>query len=584
MFGIASYLILERGKPVPRQRLTRLFWPDRTDRDARHPLRETLRKLRKMEIPITGNAAWEHVTIHRDDVTLDVDHLRHHAATQLAHQDLTLLPTYDPTISDEYTMWLDDTRRTLNATIIQSIATVLRRDHHSTDHSAIRLLAERIVQHDLVHPGPLEAVSYAKEVLRTKRPAPTLFVASHHAPTEHAYVRDTPLTPSPPTLGHPAEQDIPLLGRSHDLATLHNAFRRASDEVGATLTLVGPHGIGKSRLLRDFATALRQKNSAIAGATCGRTQDCTTTRRWETHTTDSPLSLWRTLTPKLLALPGSGGCDPTTKRVLEQFTRQAPEAPTSAKTRSTLRSTLLDLIDAIAYEQPLTLLIDDLERCDTASLALLRTLSPEFTTRAVLLVTTLLGDANTTHDTTIYPLQPLSHATTHEFIAAYRLGIAQHMPADVRDWCIETAQGNPYHAQELVNAWMSSSSEKRLQFMTSHRTTSLSDLIDIRLDDVDALSRRIIQVCAIAGGNATVPLLARTVQTSEWSTAAAVGELRNNGFLTATRHPVADTGYHHIRCRHPLLADRILARTLASEYKTIADAIDRITESQVDDE
>src|SRR5947209_7219305 len=62
----------------------------------------------------------------------------------------------------------------------------------------------------------------------------------------------------------PAERllrDTPLVGRSHEVQLMHSLWRRCATELRPHLiTLVGPPGIGKSRLCREFASLVASDN------------------------------------------------------------------------------------------------------------------------------------------------------------------------------------------------------------------------------------------------------------------------------------------------------------------------------------
>jgi class 3 adenylate cyclase len=58
----------------------------------------------------------------------------------------------------------------------------------------------------------------------------------------------------------------PLVGREHELQQLHAAFGRALDRRGCELlTIVGPAGIGKSRLAHEFAESARERATVAVG-------------------------------------------------------------------------------------------------------------------------------------------------------------------------------------------------------------------------------------------------------------------------------------------------------------------------------
>jgi predicted ATPase len=61
----------------------------------------------------------------------------------------------------------------------------------------------------------------------------------------------------PGEAGRARRLDRPMIGRSGELAFLEQAYRQAVGERACRLvTILGPAGIGKSRLVREFVSVL----------------------------------------------------------------------------------------------------------------------------------------------------------------------------------------------------------------------------------------------------------------------------------------------------------------------------------------
>jgi class 3 adenylate cyclase len=70
----------------------------------------------------------------------------------------------------------------------------------------------------------------------------------------------------PHTSPYRRRDDAPLVGRRAELAALHEALRQALEREECVLaTVVGPAGVGKSRLVREFLTSLDETARVLVG-------------------------------------------------------------------------------------------------------------------------------------------------------------------------------------------------------------------------------------------------------------------------------------------------------------------------------
>ena len=102
----------------------------------------------------------------------------------------------------------------------------------------------------------------------------------------------------PDTAGHVRNLDAPMVGRDKELEILRQALSRVEDERTSHLfTLLGPAGVGKSRLVREFLAKCRGRAHPARGdasptarasrttrspSSCGTLPDCprAPTPRW----------------------------------------------------------------------------------------------------------------------------------------------------------------------------------------------------------------------------------------------------------------------------------------------------------------
>jgi hypothetical protein len=580
LFGIALFLILERGTPIARERLMRLFWPNEPDAHTRHALREIFRKLRRKGLVITGD---EHVVrVPRHCATTDIELASTEDPSELATHPLTILPGYTPTLSAAHSDWLDDTRTRLRNDMLRTLSDALERAHAIGDVPTMTILSERIHELDplnatakhtvhasrLTHttPPPLGNTASAAETPARYTPR---YSARH---TTISSIRETPHSRTTiRTTTHPAEHDTPLLGRTDDLHIIASAIDRTIRGRGGALTITGPVGIGKSRVLREARTVARDRDVIIAHASC------------------TPPSFgiannpWRDLIRRLRKSPGANGCHPATNDILTTLLLQHDCGITDETEEHTaerddwdrrVHDAITDLVDAIAYEQPLLISIDDIQWASPNTRAILNAVTTQAHQHATLCLTTTThpDSASPSPDSaTRHTLTPLTQSASLRHLELYRRDTMHRMPNDIRDLYIHTAAGNPLYAEELVNHWAST----RNAIPTFH---SMQQLIDTRLHTLDVLPRRLLQASALLDTNATTNNLAYTAGVSHSRTLHLVNELRQHGFITVTG--VSRTAPHALRlqCRHPFIAERAVAMLPATDRRTLETTITRMND------
>jgi len=495
--------------------------------------------------------------IPKASASIDVEELSHTDINTLAHHDFTILPAYDPGISPTHSDWIDDTRARYHSVILKRLLDAIDYTRSTADWPMMHKLAERILEIDPGNPKATSAVGHATRLMRG--------LGSPLLDLPPATVRETARTIAP-LGGHAAEQDTVLTGRTHDLTLLTNMLGRSKRGHGCAIELAGPPGIGKRRLLREIAHIAKYDDAVVIRTSCYPLLSAT------------PLAIWHDLARRLLRAPGAGGCDPHTIITLDAFIERPPVPShtdaANAVDRDALRDALRDLIGAVAYEQPLVLIVEEVQRCDEASRTLLSAVAERAPHEPLFCAATVrLENADdapapaTLAHFGRHLLPPIAPPSMLRHVEAYRAGIVRRLPAERREECANIANGNPLHAEELVNLFTSSPHEP----LSGGAPPSLSAVIDMRLQRCDALSLRLIQLCALLTPHATVKRLARLATASEWRVASTVGELRTDGFLSASGKSALASD-QRLRCRHDIIAERALARLAVNERRTLHDA------------
>ncbi|MFW5951536.1 MAG: AAA family ATPase, partial [Gemmatimonadota bacterium] len=167
--------------------------------------------------------------------------------------------------------------------------------------------------------------------------------------------------------GVPAEAEAltpEFVGRSGELAQLAEAWGRAWEGGRQIVIVSGPTGIGKTRLAEELAGF-----AAAAGGYVVQAKASASERRLEWGVTAE-------LIRSLYRLPGAAGISGGTEAVLRSLVPSLG-APTSLQHPSPARpvaisDALADLIQAVCYEAPLLVVLDDMQWVDEASVALLQ--------------------------------------------------------------------------------------------------------------------------------------------------------------------------------------------------------------------
>ena len=186
--------------------------------------------------------------------------------------------------------------------------------------------------------------------------------------------------------------DVPLVGRSEELGRVLAALRRAAAGSGGALLLAGEAGIGKSRLAAEALTLARQRGFlTLEGAAYPLQADLA-----YAPVLEALAPCLAGLEPGRLAALVSGL--PDLGRLFAGLHLPPPEPlGDAALERTRLFEAVSRLVERIAAERPVALLVDDLHWADAASLELLHYLARGLEARRVLLIGTYRLDEARTH-------------------------------------------------------------------------------------------------------------------------------------------------------------------------------------------
>jgi adenylate cyclase len=246
--------------------------------------------------------------------------------------------------------------------------------------------------------------------------------------------------------------DGPLMGRDADLAKLVDAFHRRDKSV---VSVVGEPGLGKSRLLREFANTATACEIVVT--------------RCEAHTAHVPLRAWSRLLRALFGirhldaeaaredvaaqLDGVVDADSDDAALLLDLLSIGHPAATPTKHTDARRHRLIELIGAFVKNRSMRTLfiVEDLHWVDPASDDFIAELAQSLTTTESMFVASLRpeydGQLRDRTEMTI-TLTPLTESTT---IALATGLIGEHPTAlGAAELIARPSAGNPFFVEEIV--------------------------------------------------------------------------------------------------------------------------------------
>lgn len=163
-----------------------------------------------------------------------------------------------------------------------------------------------------------------------------------------------------------------LIGRTTEMRELRQAVADARRGCGRAVVIHGPSGMGKTRILAELRVEAQLSGARVLFARC-------------TQQERQPYSVLLELIRPLVQVDA----DAPRVEPLHELVRWLGERP---QQRLLIQRRLALRILAAADQQPLVLLVDDLQRCDEASAAVLASLAYQARSHRVVLATTLQTD------------------------------------------------------------------------------------------------------------------------------------------------------------------------------------------------
>lgn len=371
----------------------------------------------------------------------------------------------------------------------------------------------------------------------------------------------------------------PFIGRDKELNEMVNLSQVLNRGIGGIIWIEGEAGIGKSRLMREFAKHIsKQKAYTLGGACTSRHSEYAYSlfsdllmqifdiqlhynARQIIDNIDVKLSQWSPelaeTRPFLQVLLGVQPSGPQGERITsmepEQFRRQTFVA-------------IHNLFSELSKEQPLVLILDDLQWIDSISADLLLYLSHLVVSRPILFVCAqrqselspfepVLARTRSVHPDQYIQLSitPLAITECRQLLNEFLF--TAEMPDTFLSLIIQQSGGNPYFIEEFVRLLVEKDllrlvrgkliSNRTLQADALEVPASLESLIRARIDSLPVSARQLLQVASVIGHRFSSTLLATVAEREDIH--KILSHLHTRGMLS----PTGEEGYWEFS--HPLI-------------------------------
>ena len=394
--GLLVYLARSPKLRRTRAHLIGLLWPDKDEAAARHSLNEALRVVRRATgDQIVSDA--EQVVLHEGAVALDVDLLTERLASGAweAASGLVLgefLEGFELAGASEFETWLgaerSEWRRQGTLALVRWAEALAGAGRVAESLAA----AERAARLDPLSESAVRQVITALALQGEGAEAMARFEAfaagiSRELGTEPSReltlladrIKSRRLAgPSRPAAGADPLRRPPLVGRAADLAALLESWRRSRAAPRAEVAVViGPQGVGKSRLLEEAARRVELDGAVVLQI------------RAVPADQGEPWNGLISLAAGLAAAPGVAGSPPEAIAGLVAMVPEWAErfpAVSAERERWSVGRAFTEVIKTVASERPVAVLVDDAHWLDEESLQALGAVVRSGTTAAVWVV------------------------------------------------------------------------------------------------------------------------------------------------------------------------------------------------------
>jgi hypothetical protein len=328
-----------------------------------------------------------------------------------------------------------------------------------------------------------------------------------------------------------------IWGRDAERVDLSKRLSKALTGHGSALLIGGEAGSGKSRMLAE---------AALVGQTCGLTVVRAVARkqRGATATLVSDLVLGLRQAAPVEAQRAAARRPLVLARLQRSSDSTQQLAIDNGEHRRRILSEVTEYVREIARERPLLLTIDDVERADEFSAALIAAISHQTRNSPLVLIATHIGEVDRASHllgaiaavATTITLKPLDRRQSMLLVSSL-FGDVPNLER-VSDWLYQVAHGNPKLTLELAEHLMNRGVVRYVggtwvmpDNIAEPVPQSMAEAMMLRLSGISASARALAELCCVRRGGVAAEVCLELVKSPAEEVFRALEELVRAGVL-----------------------------------------------------